>query len=501
MTGEAPGRYGLCPVTTVPIGPSAGERAGVDDGGTGLLEADPADRPAEPADDDAAPSARVPRRSEDHGIHPIRRWEARGHRFLPGVTFPIAVWFVWRVLQLAVSVYLGESTWSLSDRALRVAYNYDGERYLAILHQGYANAQAVMPNTAFFPLTSWVAAPIWWITRSDAWAVHLTASITAIAAFICVWGVSKEWRDERIARRAVLLFAIFPSSLFLWAFYSEALFIALGAGAVWADRRGRRWLAAALFVALATTRSVGILIPIVLVACRIIRNGPPLRQVLRRLPAQIGAVVFVASFVAFCVVPKFSLLLPAAVVFGIWAVVGRRLDRWCGVYLAAAAVGFAAVLVVMWKQTGDPFAWAKVQGDWGRDISQPWKAIYQGFDNLYPKPDTIMVPALVARNFDLWSVPIIAFPLLYAAFSRKDRFPMETWMLGVALIALPLFSSVLASFNRFVMADWVIYPVYASALDRIPGRWRWAPYAVLTVAAAFVAYAMIGRFSVNRFVG
>ena len=56
--------------------------------------------------------------------------------------------------------------------------------------------------------------------------------------------MSKAWRDE-IARRAVLLFALFPSSLFLWAFYSEGMFIALGAGAVWADRRGKRGIAAA----------------------------------------------------------------------------------------------------------------------------------------------------------------------------------------------------------------------------------------------------------------
>lgn len=504
MTGPPQGRYGLGSVTTVPLDEPAGSSAGTDLGAATEVLDEPDEavgaRPAGPGGESGA-SDRPPGRLRDLGVHPIRRWEAGGHRFLPGISFPIAVWAVWRAIQLAVSVYLGEQSWTLSERAVRVAMNYDGERYLAILHQGYANHTVVMPNTAFFPLTSWIAAPVWWLTRSDEWTVHIVASLTAIAAFVCIWGVTTCWRDERIARRAVLLFAIFPSSLFLWAFYSEALFIALGAGAVWADHKGRRGLAAALFVALATTRSVGILIPAVLVACRVIRNGPPLREVLRRLPGQLGAVVIGASLVAFCLVPKFSLLLPAAAVFGLFAVLGRRLDRWCAIYLGAAAIGFTAVLLVMWKQTGDPFAWAKVQGDWGRDISQPWRAIQQGFDNLYPKPDTVMVPALVARNLDLWSVPIIAFPLLYAAFSRRDRFPMETWMIGVALIALPLFSSVLASFNRFVMADWVIYPVYASALARIPGRWRWMPYVALTIAAAFVAYAMIGRFSVDRFVG
>jgi hypothetical protein len=490
-------------VTTVPLGePTVDDEPADAEGSAGPTAGDGGAETGTGTETETGTGTEpTPSWTRDLGIHPIRAWERRGHRFLPGASFPVAVWAVWRVVHLAVSVYLGEQSWTLSERAVRVAYNYDGERYLAILHQGYANHQVVMPNTAFFPLTSWVAGPLWWVTRSDAWTVHLSASLTAIAAFVCIWGVSKAWRDERIARRAVLLFAIFPSSLFLWAFYSEALFIALGAGAVWADRKDRRGVAALLFVALATTRSVGILVPVVLVTARVIRNGPPLRETLRKPFGVVGAAVVGASFLAFCINPRFSLLLPAVAVFWIWAIAGKRLDRWCGIYLAASAVGFAVVLVVMWRQTGDPFAWAKVQGDWGRDIAQPWKAVKQGFENLYPKPDTIMVPALVARNFDLWCVPIIAFPLLYAALSRRDRFPMETWMLGAALIALPLFSSVLASFNRFVMADWVIYPVYASALARLPARWRWAPYVGLTVAAGFVAYAMIGRFSVDRFVG
>ena len=83
------------------------------------------------------------------------------------------------------------------------------------------------------------------------------STATAIAAFVAVWGISKSWRTEHIARRAVLLMALMPSSLFLWAFYSEGLFIALGAGAVWADRRGKRWVAALCFAGIATTRMPG----------------------------------------------------------------------------------------------------------------------------------------------------------------------------------------------------------------------------------------------------
>lgn len=391
-----------------------------------------------PGDAPASGSAPVP------WWRPDRRWAASGRRFLPGVSFPVTVFVVWRLLSLWASLRQRGSL-------VETAFNYDGEHYLRILHYGYWNPRPVMPAHAFFPGVSWFATPIYRLTGSDAITVHVVATVGALAAFVAVWGVTRAWRDERVARRAVVLFALFPSSLFLWAFYSEALFIALGAGAVWADRAGRRGVAAACLAAVATTRSIGVLIPVVLVVARVIRR--------------------------------------------------RGVDRWALGYGAAGVAGFGAVLAVMWRQVGDPFAWISVQDDWGRALAPPWVAVRQGIDNLHPSPRTVMVPALVARNLDLWCVAIVVVAILYLAFSRRERFPMEAWMLGVAMVALPLSSSVLASFNRFVFANWVIYPAYASVAGRLP-RWaRWPVQAVVVVAAGLVSYAMIGRFSVNRFVG
>ena len=207
--------------------------------------------PAEPSEPDAAtgPSTR-----------PTAPWWS-----LPGAWYPVVVFAVWRVAQGAV-------TWWLGGRLVESAYTYDGAHYLRILHHGYMHPRPSMPSHAFFPGLAWLATPVRWLTGSDAVTVHVTATATGVAAFIAVWGVTKAWTDERTARLAVVLLALFPSSLFLWAFYSEALFIALGAGAVWADRRGKRWVAALCFAGIATTRSVGIVIPAVIVLARIIRQ-------------------------------------------------------------------------------------------------------------------------------------------------------------------------------------------------------------------------------------
>ena len=247
-------------------------------------------------------------------------------------------------------------------------------------------------------MLSWLGRPVHAVTGSEVWTANLMAAITGVAAFVAVWGVSRAWKDERIARRAVLLLALLPSSLFLWAFYSEGLFITLSAGAVWADRRGRHGLAAALFVPLAATRSVGILVPAVLVLLRIIRT--------------------------------------------------RRIDRWSFAYAVAGAAGMGLVLWTMWDWTGDPFVWTTVQEDWGRELAPPWASVLQGIDNLYPDPDTIMVPALVARNWDLWCVGIAAVGLAYAGGSRKDPWPGETWLLGAALVLALLIAFNAASISE-----------------------------------------------------
>ena len=373
----------------------------------------------------------------------VARWKVTGHQVLPGVWYPVTLYVVWRLAQMAVSVHLGGDV-------QYTAFLYDSQHYLRIMHIGYVHPVWTMPSNAFFPAISWLGWPLWKLTRSDLFTVHTIATLSGLAAFVTVWGVSKSLRGERIARRAVLLLALFPSSLFLWSFYSEGLFIALGAGALWADRRGRRGVATTLFVLIGATRSVGILVPAVIVVGRIIRQ--------------------------------------------------RRIDKWCWAYAAAGVSGLAGVLVMLQLQTGNALSFIGVQRDWGRSLSAPWTTVIQGYQNLWPRPGTVMVPALVARNWDLWCVGILVLGVGYAAFSRRDRFPMEVWMLGVAMIILPLCSSVLASFNRFTFADWILYPVYASAIDRLPKPWRVAAMGSIAGALVLTTYAMIGRFSLGLFI-
>lgn len=70
---------------------------------------------------------------------------------------------------------------------------------------------------------------------------------------------ASEW-NERVARRAVLYLAVFPTSFFLLAPYSESLFLFLVLFCFWAARRGRWELAGLAGMGASFTRNVGVLL-------------------------------------------------------------------------------------------------------------------------------------------------------------------------------------------------------------------------------------------------
>jgi len=159
-----------------------------------------------------------------------------------GVRFPLLVFAVWRVLHGIVVLALGGSLREMT-------FAWDGGWYLSILHSGYvvpAGGYGQESNAAFFPGLPWVTQVVQFVVRQETGATLLVANALALAAFVTVWGAVRAWVDEAMARRATVALALFPTSYFLWMYYTEALFIAGTAAAVWAGRRKRHNLATAL---------------------------------------------------------------------------------------------------------------------------------------------------------------------------------------------------------------------------------------------------------------
>jgi Gpi18-like mannosyltransferase len=90
-------------------------------------------------------------------------------------------------------------------------------------------------------------------------AVSAVAIGISVAAFpFALWfiyRIAKQLHSTPTARAATLALSFFPTAFFLNAAYTESLFLALSAGAVWAARVRRDFLLACLLAALATARA------------------------------------------------------------------------------------------------------------------------------------------------------------------------------------------------------------------------------------------------------
>jgi Mannosyltransferase (PIG-V) len=106
----------------------------------------------------------------------------------------------------------------------------------------------------------------------------LVANVAAFCALLLLHALTRLELGAEAARRTVLFAALFPTAFFLYAPYTESLFLLASVAAFWFARRDR-WAFAALAGALASaTRSVGILLVVALAveALAQFRRGRPL---------------------------------------------------------------------------------------------------------------------------------------------------------------------------------------------------------------------------------
>ncbi len=132
---------------------------------------------------------------------------------------------------------------------------WDGIFYVDIAAVGYR----VLPQAAFYPLyplLEHLLAPV--VGGSYALAGLLIANAADFGALVLLRWLAEEQFGERVARRTLVSYVCFPTSIFFLAGYTESLFLLLSVAMFLALRR-RRWLLVALLCALATlTRSTGL---------------------------------------------------------------------------------------------------------------------------------------------------------------------------------------------------------------------------------------------------
>jgi hypothetical protein len=135
---------------------------------------------------------------------------------------------------------------------------WDSEYYLDIAQYGYALRPELTVFFPFYPLLLALAAPL---LGQD--YVLAGVVVSSVACFVSLFYLFKlvAWEfSEDHARRAVLYMAVYPMALFLFAVYTESVFLALTIAAFYYTRR-KQWAAAAVLAVLAgITRPTGILL-------------------------------------------------------------------------------------------------------------------------------------------------------------------------------------------------------------------------------------------------
>ncbi len=314
----------------------------------------------------------------------------------------------------------------------------DAVWYLRLADRGWSTEDA---SAAFFPLYPLTVRAVAWILPGDDLLAALAVSNLAfLGALLALFALTAEAFGDRIARRAIVVAAIFPTSFFFLAPYTESLFLLLSL-VTFREARHDRWGRVAAFGALAAlTRSVGIL------------------------------------------------LVPALLVEAIW----RRRDRGGGRAgggraLASRLAGATAIALgplcwfAWWGAVhGNWLAPLDAQGNWGRELQPPWVSLGHAIELAWS-----------FQSYWLLDLLIVSLAVGGLALALPALRPSES-VYGALSLLLPLFDPFwdrpLLSMPRFVV---VVFPALWGLAGVGLGRKLPEPLVVSVLAAGWVLSTML----------
>jgi len=358
----------------------------------------------------------------------------------------VAVWVASRV---AVAVLAVGGAWLLSgaradgvDGFLVRWDRWDVGLIRKVAEHGYTGYPDDYPDRgveAFFPGAPLVLRAVHFVVP-DWTAAGLLVSLVAGAVASVALGRLADL-DGAPPERAVTLLVLSPYAVFLFAGYTEALFLAAALWGWWHARRGS-WVTAALLVAAAST----VRISGVFLAC--------------------GLVVH-------------------------YLVEHRGRPRADALALAAPFLAVAAYFGYLWWLTGDVWRWTAAQEQgWGRRTTAPWEALRTTL--AAARGDAQL--AEFAWSFRAEIVAVLVGLVLTAVLLRRRRWGEATYV-GLSVTALAT-STYYLSVGRATLLWWPLFVLLAAASRTRPALlWAW-----LAVSAPLMALGVL-TFTSGRWVG
>ena len=304
--------------------------------------------------------------------------------------------------------------------------------FLRIASGGYSSTDA---SAAFFPLYPIAIRFLSAATGGHPFAASLLISNTAfLGALIVLHALTRSELGEEAARKAVLYAAVFPTALFFFAPYSEALFLLLVLLCLWSARRSR-WAAAGISGALAAlTRNLGVILVLPLAT-------EALLQSLEHRP---------------------------------WRFPIRGMA-----WSAGPAAGLLAYLLYWRWRSGDLLAPLHQQANWQRHLSNPLTTLARGTRMAFAYPGTY------PGGYHLLDWLTAAFVLAVGVLAIVRLRPTYGVFAAASLIA-PLTSMFggrpLIAYSRYALP---VFPIYW-AMGMLSGRSRARHELLVAVSAALL---------------
>ena len=159
----------------------------------------------------------------------------------------------------AIRPYLGEPVLDTGVSGLLFGpwQRFDSQRYLVIAREGYAQEQ----NSVFPPLYPLAIRAVGNLFGGGATAnlaaAILIANLACLGYLILLHYIVTQEIGTQAATRTLVYLVIFPTGFYLFAPYTEPIFMLLALGSLWAGRNGRFWLAGTLGFFASLTRLTG----------------------------------------------------------------------------------------------------------------------------------------------------------------------------------------------------------------------------------------------------
>ncbi len=316
---------------------------------------------------------------------------------------------------------------------------WDSFFYKGIAEHGYNNIinGTGFRDTSFFPMYSiFTAIVMRTFGISTEVAGLIVTNVAFLLALIALYHLTQMHFEEAVARRTVILLAVFPFSFFFSAMFTESVFAAAAIGAFYYGER-RQWVIAALCAAIAAaTRIIGLSVTVGLGLLYLEQIGWQWRRI------------------------RLNIL---------WLLLG--------------GLGLALVLLVMWTTSGNPLQFLAPENT---QAFLPNFNLPKIVDTLrYTTPQMFFAGQYFGMDVvHLW----VLFPSIALALYSFRLLPRKSYVLW-ALLAIVLNLSAWPGFGRYVLP---IFPLFIALAVLLKKRaqyetWLFASAALLTVFAVVFA--------------